>query len=94
MNCDVWLNGHHLGNYPYGYSFYYDLTPYFVQGENIIAVRVDKSRLILRRLFNEDKLSNKLILYKLYTPTLLILYYILKLIQLFYYQKNLCNCPI
>ena len=45
MNSDVWLNGHHLGNYPYGYSsFYYDLTPYLVQGENIIAVRVDNSK--------------------------------------------------
>ena len=45
MNSDVWLNGHHLGNYPYGYSsFYYDLTPYLVQGENIMAVRVDNSK--------------------------------------------------
>ena len=29
MNSDVWLNGHYLGNHPYGYTpFYYDLTPY------------------------------------------------------------------
>src|SRR6478609_9755140 len=42
MNADVWINGHHLGNHPYGYtSFYYDLTPYLKpNGENIIAVRV------------------------------------------------------
>ena len=42
MNSDVWINGHHLGNHPYGYTpFYYDLTPYLKQnGENIIAVRV------------------------------------------------------
>ncbi len=42
MNSDVWLNGHHLGNHPYGYTaFYYDLTPYLKQnGENILAVRV------------------------------------------------------
>lgn len=45
MNSDVWLNGHHLGNHPYGYtSFYYDLTPYVQEGENIITVRVDNSK--------------------------------------------------
>ncbi len=44
MNSDVWLNGHHLGNHPYGYtSFCHDLTPFIRQGENIIAVRVDNS---------------------------------------------------
>ena len=27
MNSDVWVNGVHLGNHPYGYtSFYYDIT--------------------------------------------------------------------
>jgi beta-galactosidase len=42
MNSDVWLNGLHLGNHPYGYtSFAYDLTPYLKrQGENVLAVRV------------------------------------------------------
>ncbi len=42
MNSDVWLNGHPLGNHPYGYtSFAYDLTPYLQrQGENVLAVRV------------------------------------------------------
>jgi len=42
MNSDVWLNGHHLGNHPYGYTpFYYDLTPYLEQNsENVLAVRV------------------------------------------------------
>ncbi|HEY6978343.1 MAG TPA: glycoside hydrolase family 2 TIM barrel-domain containing protein [Chitinophagaceae bacterium] len=42
MNSDVWINEHHLGNHPYGYTaFYYDLTPYLKQsGENILAVRV------------------------------------------------------
>jgi beta-galactosidase len=44
MNSDVWINGQHLGNHPYGYtSFYYDLTPFLKKGENIIAVRVDNS---------------------------------------------------
>lgn len=42
MNSDVWLNGQHLGNHPYGYtSFAYDVTPHLNrQGENVIAVRV------------------------------------------------------
>ena len=42
MNSDVWINGHHLGNHPYGYTpFYYDLMPYLKENaENIIAVRV------------------------------------------------------
>jgi len=45
MNSDVWINGHHLGNHPYGYtSFYYDLTQYLIEGENVLAVRVDNSR--------------------------------------------------
>lgn len=44
-NSDVWINGKHLGNRPNGYiSFFYDLTPYIISGdENIIAVRVDHS---------------------------------------------------
>jgi len=42
MHSDVWLNGHHLGERPYGYtSFYYDLTPFLKPGsENVLAVRV------------------------------------------------------
>ncbi len=46
-NCDVWLNGHHLGFHPYGYtSFHHDLTPYVHVGEaeNVLAVRVDNSQ--------------------------------------------------
>ncbi len=45
QNSDVWINGHHLGHYPNGYmSFFYDLSPFIKQGENIISVRVDNSR--------------------------------------------------
>lgn len=45
MNSDVWLNGHHLGKHPYGYTgFHYDLSPYLKSGENILAVRVDNSQ--------------------------------------------------
>jgi beta-galactosidase len=40
MDSDVWINGHHLGNHPYGYTpFTYDLTPYLSK-TNVIAVRV------------------------------------------------------
>lgn len=42
MNADVWINGKHLGNHPYGYtSFRYDITDALLPGEkNIIAVKV------------------------------------------------------
>lgn len=42
MDSDVWINGEHLGNHPYGYtSFAYDLTPHLHhEGQNLIAVRV------------------------------------------------------
>ncbi|HLL42909.1 MAG TPA: glycoside hydrolase family 2 TIM barrel-domain containing protein, partial [Segetibacter sp.] len=45
MNCDVWINGHYLGNHPYGYTgFSYDLTPYLNPAkdgrQNIVAVKV------------------------------------------------------
>ena len=43
MDSDVWINGHHLGNRPYGYSaFAYDLTPNLKPAgeENILSVRV------------------------------------------------------
>lgn len=43
MNSDVWVNGKHVGNHPYGYtSFYYDITPYLnpTGQANTIAVQV------------------------------------------------------
>jgi beta-galactosidase len=43
MNADVWVNGKHLGNHPYGYtSFWYDITPYLnpAGSENVVAVQV------------------------------------------------------
>lgn len=41
MYSDVWVNGHHLGNHPYGYSpFSYNITQWLTGGENVIAVRV------------------------------------------------------
>jgi len=45
MDSRVWINGHYLGERPYGYSsFEYELTPYLhFGGKNVIAVRVDNS---------------------------------------------------
>src|SRR6185312_8704006 len=42
MNADVWINGHHLGNHPYGYtSFLFDITNYLkYDSSNVIAVEV------------------------------------------------------
>ena len=41
-NAQVWLNGEHLGERPYGYiSFGFDLTPHLhFDGENVLAVRL------------------------------------------------------
>ncbi len=41
--AEVWLNGKHVGGWPYGYtSFRLDLTPYINFGkDNLIAVRLD-----------------------------------------------------
>lgn len=53
MNSRVWVNGHLLGERPYGYiSFGYDLTPHLKKGENVIAVRVDNSRLPAARWYS------------------------------------------
>ncbi len=42
-HAKVWLNGHYLGEWPYGYaSFRFELTPYIRFGEeNVLAVRLD-----------------------------------------------------
>ena len=42
MNADIWINGKHLGNHPYGYTtFGYDITDLVkFDDENIIAVEV------------------------------------------------------
>lgn len=45
-NSDVWINGFHLGNRPYGYvSFIYELTDHLSFGNktNVLAVRADNS---------------------------------------------------
>ena len=42
----VWLNGHFVGGWPYGYSSYQlDLTPYIKAGaDNVLAIRLDNPR--------------------------------------------------
>ncbi|MGA2406097.1 MAG: glycoside hydrolase family 2 TIM barrel-domain containing protein [Bacteroidales bacterium] len=43
MNSDVWINGKHVGNHPYGYtSFYYNITSYLNPAgkPNVVAVQV------------------------------------------------------
>jgi beta-galactosidase len=43
MNSDVWINGEHIGNHPYGYtSFYYNITGYLNPAgqKNVVAVQV------------------------------------------------------
>ena len=43
MNADVWINGIHLGNHPFGYTaFSFDLTKYLHPAgkENVLAVQV------------------------------------------------------
>jgi beta-galactosidase len=43
MDCDVWINGRHLGGHPYGYTpFFFDLTAGLHPAgvENVLAVRV------------------------------------------------------
>ncbi|HPG41328.1 MAG TPA: glycoside hydrolase family 2 TIM barrel-domain containing protein [bacterium] len=43
MDSDIWLNGHHLGKHPYGYTpFGFELTPYLnrPEADNVLAVQV------------------------------------------------------
>jgi beta-galactosidase len=51
MNSDIWINGKHVGNHPYGYtSFWYDITPFLnpVTTANTIAVQVKNEGLNAR----------------------------------------------
>ena len=44
FGADFYLNGHHLGLSENGVmASGYDLTPYIIKGENVMAVRVDNS---------------------------------------------------
>jgi beta-galactosidase len=38
----VWVNGNYVGGWPYGYnSFWFDITQYIKEGENLLAVRAE-----------------------------------------------------
>lgn len=42
---EVYVNGRRVGNRPNGYiTFFYDITPYLAEGDNVVAVRVDHTR--------------------------------------------------
>lgn len=42
--ADIYLNGHHLGTHENGVmAFGYDLTPYLIDGENTITLRIDNN---------------------------------------------------
>ena len=44
MNCDVWLNGIHVGSHIYGYTgFELDITAALIEGENELLIRVNNS---------------------------------------------------
>ncbi|MEL7001340.1 MAG: glycoside hydrolase family 2 TIM barrel-domain containing protein [Bacteroidota bacterium] len=44
MNSEVWVNGQYLGKRPNGYvTFEYDITSHLIEGDNVIAVKVDNS---------------------------------------------------
>jgi len=51
MNSDIWINGKHVGNHPYGYtSFWYDVTPFLNPAgqSNLVAVQVKNEGLTAR----------------------------------------------
>jgi len=41
-DAHVWVNGKKVGNHPYGYAyFYFDISEYVKEGENLLAVRLE-----------------------------------------------------
>ncbi|MGJ8639696.1 MAG: sugar-binding domain-containing protein [Opitutaceae bacterium] len=52
-NAEVYVNGEKVGERPYGYApFYFDISDKIVDGENLIAVRVDHSRYVDSRWYS------------------------------------------
>ncbi len=46
LAADVWINGTHVGRHDGGYArFRFDVTPYLKVGQNVVAVRVDNTKL-------------------------------------------------
>ncbi len=65
MNSEVFINGHSLGVYPYGYSsFRYDLTPYLdFEKDNVLAVRVDNAQQLNSRWYSGSGIYRHVWLY-------------------------------
>jgi beta-galactosidase len=48
-DAHVWINGKKVGNHPYGYAyFYFDISRYLKDGENLLAVRLENKPLSSR----------------------------------------------
>ena len=54
-NSEVWINGHFLGNRPFGYmGFQYDLSEHLnYNGDNVIAVKLSPEDLSSRRFVSQ-----------------------------------------
>jgi len=65
-NSSVWINGQFLGKRPYGYSsFSYNLTDYLnFDGENVIAVKVDRTAYVDSRWYTGSGIYRKVRLIK------------------------------
>jgi len=65
-NSSVWINGHFLGKRPYGYSsFSYDLTNHLkIEGDNVIAVKVDRKAYVDSRWYTGSGIYRKVQLIK------------------------------
>ncbi|MEM9236248.1 MAG: sugar-binding domain-containing protein, partial [Verrucomicrobiota bacterium] len=71
-NAEIWLNGKRLGFHPYGYSpILHEISGKLVEGKNVLAVKVDRSRIVDSRwytgsgIYREVKL---IVVDKLHTP--------------------------
>lgn len=63
-NAEVWLNGHYLGFHANGYApFFYDISPYVVAGENLLALRVDRTRYVDSRWYTGSGIYRSVNLY-------------------------------
>lgn len=54
-NSTLWINGSYMGEHPYGYSpFFFDITDYLNrdESENLIAIKVDRSRYVDSRWYS------------------------------------------
>ena len=65
-NSEVWINGHFLGKRPNGYSsFSYDLSDYLnFEGNNVIAVKVDRTAYVDSRWYTGSGIYRKVQLIK------------------------------